>query len=83
MYGITCSGEETSLWNCSYSLSDIGVACGYDAAVVCQGKCLTVDLDHTSFSMFIKVSCKRGQSLVDKVDQLLLQQVFAIPVKTD
>ena len=39
MYGIACSGEETSLWNCSYSLFDIGVACGYDAAVICQGNC--------------------------------------------
>ena len=47
VYGIACSGEETSLWNCSYSLSDIGVACGYDAAVICQGNCVIVELDHT------------------------------------
>ena len=37
IYSITCSGEETSLWDCSYSIFDNGVACGYDASVICQG----------------------------------------------
>ena len=38
VHDITCTGQEASLWDCSYSLSNIGQACGFDAAVVCQGK---------------------------------------------
>ena len=30
-------GEEASLWDCAYSLFDIGQTCGSDAAVICQG----------------------------------------------
>ena len=38
MYDITCTGEETSLWNCSYNLTDNGGTCRYDASVICRGK---------------------------------------------
>ena len=38
VHDITCTGQEASLWNCSYSLSSSGQACGFDAAVVCQGR---------------------------------------------
>ena len=36
-YDITCTGEESSLWDCAYSTSDAGRACGFDAAATCQG----------------------------------------------
>ena len=38
MYDIICTGEETSLWNCSYSLTDNREACRYDASAICRGK---------------------------------------------
>ena len=36
-YDTVCTGEEASLWDCAYSLSDVGQACRFDAAVTCQG----------------------------------------------
>lgn len=36
-YDIACTGEETTLWDCPYGLSDVGQTCGFDAAVTCQG----------------------------------------------
>ena len=37
VYDITCIGDETTLLDCSYSLSSTAQTCGRDAAVVCQG----------------------------------------------
>lgn len=41
IYDITCTGAEASIWDCSYSLSNSGQACGFDAAIVCQGRSIT------------------------------------------
>ena len=37
MYDVSCSGDETSLWNCSYSVLENGVDCDHDASVTCKG----------------------------------------------
>ena len=52
VYGITCSGEETSLFDCVYRLTDNGGTCGSDASVICQSKivlfclCLAIFCSH-------------------------------------
>ena len=40
IHDLACMGNETSLFDCAYSLVDTGRACGYDASVICQGKYL-------------------------------------------
>ena len=37
VHDITCSGEETSIFDCAYSLTSNGGTCGSDASVICQG----------------------------------------------
>ena len=35
---LTCMGNESSLFNCTYSLVDNNRACAYYASIICQGK---------------------------------------------
>ena len=42
-YELHCYGNESSIWDCSYVISDDGSSCTQsdDAAVLCMGMCLT------------------------------------------
>ena len=42
-YELHCYGNESSIWDCSYVISDDGSSCTQsdDAAVFCMGMCLT------------------------------------------
>ena len=33
-----CSGDEDNIFNCSHTLMNSGLTCGYEAGVICQGE---------------------------------------------